>query len=230
MSTVSSPARFSSDYDGFYDPNFTADISNKMRVPRRIRIVGNEAGDGDFMLRAMEPEKLDMMVPGRILVGGQDQHIGLKSPPRELHLEQSMGPQPSSIRVQTPPRVITLEEHAFPTVDEVEQDVTTDTTVTTHLRDSNSDESRNSRNNLTGMEQSLALSYPSTPPLAPMSDGVMSPTEELMFLRRHLAKLGRRVMVLEHENHQRQQREVVLYSLGVAYFFLKTLLWLHRHW
>lgn len=37
-STGNSPHRFSGTVDAFYDPDFTADISNKMRVPDRIVI------------------------------------------------------------------------------------------------------------------------------------------------------------------------------------------------
>lgn len=226
MSTLSSPARFAPDFDGIYDPNFTVDISNRMRVPRRIRVTGNDDDVATDFSRPAEHHKLEMTVPGRILVTGQDTHVGLKSPPRELHLERSMLPPPSLIRVQTPPRVLTLEEHPFPTVDEIEQEM-----IRTKHASGNEVTHTNTYNATNpAMDQSLS-SYPSSPPtVGPGGDSLTSSGEELMLFRRHLAKLSRRVMVLEHENHQRQQREVIIYSIGVAYFFLKTLYWLHRHW
>ena len=46
----SSPMRFSGrqdyDYDGGFDPSFTADINNRMRVPKNIRV----SGSGSFVI------------------------------------------------------------------------------------------------------------------------------------------------------------------------------------
>uniref|UniRef100_T1JB48 Mitochondrial fission factor n=1 Tax=Strigamia maritima TaxID=126957 RepID=T1JB48_STRMM len=220
MSTLSSPARFSGDFDGFYDSNYTVDISKRMRVPHRIRVVD----DDDQLSRNTDAEKLEMFVPGRILVAGQDQHIGMKSPPRELHLEKSLLPTAASVRVQTPPRVLTLEDHPFPTV---EDDSEQDFTVTS--QETIPPETQSSRNTSTvGNEQST--SYPSSPANPVILENTGCPSEELIILRRHVAKLSRRILVLENDSQQRQQKEIVIYTLGVAYFVFKTLLWFHRHW
>lgn len=56
----------------------------------------------------------------------------------------------------------------------------------------------------------------------------MTTNEEVVHLRRQLAKLNRRVMSIELENLQRQQREKMLYAIGIAYFFFKMLFWLNR--
>ena len=66
----------------------------------------------------------------------------------------------------------------------------------------------------------------STPPTGTV-DG-LTPSEELVHLRRQMAKLNRRVMAIELDNLQRQQREKIIYVIGLAYFFFKTVFWLAR--
>jgi hypothetical protein len=66
---------FSGELDHFYDPNFTADISQKMRVPKRIRVDGESDDDqnstGSNWNTMLANEKFDMHVPDRILVVGK---------------------------------------------------------------------------------------------------------------------------------------------------------------
>jgi hypothetical protein len=83
MSKAASPTRFSGELDHFYDPNFTADISQKMRVPKRILVDGESGYDqsstGSNWNTVLGNEKLDMHVPERILVIGKI-HINLMKP------------------------------------------------------------------------------------------------------------------------------------------------------
>jgi hypothetical protein len=66
----------------------------------------------------------------------------------------------------------------------------------------------------------------STPPTGTV-DG-LTQSEELVHLRRQMAKLNRRVMAIELDNLQRQQREKIIFAIGIAYFFFKTVFWLAR--
>ncbi|XP_037951203.1 transport and Golgi organization protein 11 [Teleopsis dalmanni] len=59
--------------------------------------------------------------------------------------------------------------------------------------------------------------------------GELSPHEEILYLRRQLAKLNRRVLNIEINNEQRLQREKIVYCLGLAYFVLKAIFWLNRN-
>lgn len=54
------------------------------------------------------------------------------------------------------------------------------------------------------------------------------PIEELSHLRRQMAKLNRRIMALELDNMQRQQREKYLLALGLGYFLVKFVIWLNK--
>ena len=73
MSGSTSPTRFSGESDHFYDPNFTAEISQKMRVPKRIKVDGDHDDivvNGDNFNHWMPSEKLEMNVPEKIVVLG----------------------------------------------------------------------------------------------------------------------------------------------------------------
>lgn len=66
-----------------------------------------------------------------------------------------------------------------------------------------------------------------TPPLNSSIEN-LTPSEEILHLRRQVAKLNRRVLTIELENMNRQQREKVMYAIGLAYFFMKAFMWLNR--
>lgn len=73
MSKAASPTRFSGELDHFYDPNFTAEISHKMRVPKRIKVDGDIDDDTNNHSHPVKPwnDKIEMHVPERILVIGE---------------------------------------------------------------------------------------------------------------------------------------------------------------
>lgn len=56
-----------------------------------------------------------------------------------------------------------------------------------------------------------------------------TPSEEVTHLRRQVARMNRRVLAIEIDNLQRQQREKVVYCLGLAYFLFKAIMWLNRN-
>lgn len=60
-------------------------------------------------------------------------------------------------------------------------------------------------------------------------DVSLAPSEELHHLRRQVGKLNRRVMAVELEMIQRQQRDKIFYSVTIAYFFLKVFSWLTKN-
>lgn len=75
MARAMSPTLFSRDH--YYDPNFTAEITAKMQVPKRIKLAGNVGDDEDeFSVQIpWQAEKIDMRVPDRILVAGRVRDI-----------------------------------------------------------------------------------------------------------------------------------------------------------
>lgn len=232
MSKLASPTHFKGELDHFYDPTFTADISQKMQVPKSIRVAGD--GDMDDFQRhnTWLNEKFDMHVPDRILVVGEDQHIGTKATPREIVLENAaMPPEPDFIRVQTPPRVITLDEHFFPSVDDFPRNSPPDQEFVNRKFDSGSSTEINqitpfkSRQN----EHDHSLIQRDWTPMPSQGGEGITSTEEIMHLRRQLAKLNRRVMAVELDNLQMQQREKMLYASVAAYLLYKLISWMSHN-
>ncbi|KAB0798083.1 hypothetical protein PPYR_09076 [Photinus pyralis] len=204
------------------DVNFKVDIGQRMKVPNKISFNPDAPTNGVTTNPwGSELEVLNMQVPDRILVVGQDQHIGTRAPPREIVYDNSIlpkDPYPGDVRVGTPPRMLTLDKYQFPGVNDTEpkaaeipnKHVKSKTQVLSELRG-----------------EELVPHRESTPPLN-ISLDPMSTTDEILHLRRQMAKLNRRVMALELENLSRLQKEKIFYGIGIAYFLLKTLIWLNR--
>ena len=84
--------------EAFRDGRFTAEISNRMRVPDRIMVVGESQTRSPHFVGVNGPsgvtfgrdEKIEMQVPDRILVAGGDRHIAAKSTPFEMQLENAI--------------------------------------------------------------------------------------------------------------------------------------------
>lgn len=249
----------------FQKSHYMQDISEQMRVPKRIRATGGEyfddmdhlAGHNGGSNHWNYQDKIDMTVPDRIVVMGQDQHMGTRSAPREITLDNSIiNPKDADrVRVSTPPRQITLSEHHFPSASEEPEVGSPEDNDSQSLP--SIDELRNGfgtgagaqgvggvgsgvyangggrlvpaqrpKKLYSGGDLSFNQSREATPLLGPEG---MSPSEELQHLRRQVHKINRRMLTLELDNVQRQQREKIVYCVGVAYFFLKALLWLNRN-
>jgi hypothetical protein len=59
-------------------------------------------------------------------------------------------------------------------------------------------------------------------------DVELSMAEEIHLLRRQMAKLNHRLMSLELENQQQQQRDKILTVLISAYLLGKLIVWVNR--
>ncbi|XP_017758067.1 PREDICTED: transport and Golgi organization protein 11 isoform X1 [Eufriesea mexicana] len=225
MSKTYSPTVFNGEADNFYDPNFTLDINKRMRVPKSIRVSGDytdeEIGNTNgSRWNEITGEKFEMHVPDRILVVGHEQHIGTRAPPREITLENAvLPPEPGIVRVQTPPRVLTLDNHYFPTVDEEESN-----SYLTETKDFSSQ----SCGQYSAEAQIVRHAKEHTPSYSALNVS-LPPSEEIQHLRRQVGKLNRRVMAIELEMLQRQQREKIVYALTLTYLILKAFSWLRRN-
>lgn len=221
MSTNASPHRFCADVDSFCDPEFTADISNKMRVPQRISVIDhdqrNTIEDLDHPMMLDNDASLYMHVPDKILITGAGHRAGMEDVLPEARLEESVLQNiEEAVHLSTPPRCLTLDAHSFPSVEE-EGDPWDSSHRAVKLRH------KTTLSNIPNGDLHVGPGS-ATPP------GVLHLDDEMAATRRQLRVLSRRLMLLEQDNQQRQQREVVLYSVGVLYFLLKGLMWLQKHW
>lgn len=86
MAMPGSPSSFTNGYEEdpiFQKSHYTQDISEQMRVPKRIRATGEYYDDFDLPLGGNNgssnwgfADKIDMTVPDRIMVIGQEQVLG----------------------------------------------------------------------------------------------------------------------------------------------------------
>lgn len=133
MSSNTSPSHYVQ--DAFVtDADFKVDINQRMKVPQKISFSSEMNGD---LRNSWVMDNFSMQVPERILVVGQDQHIGkyykvltvqdlykdnlgTRAPPREIAFDNSMLARSSEPylndlpRVATPPRNLTLDKYPFP--------------------------------------------------------------------------------------------------------------------
>lgn len=269
------------DVSDLYDSaRFTAEISTRMQVPDRLVLAGDgsakrfetqsEPGDSpvrssnnpayssrykvnDLGLRQRDP-RLDMQVPDRILLAGNNTHLESKRVPRELELDNAVivPPTEDAVRVTTPPRSIRLDEVAFPTASEDDQmssatrsnstleedhyrrDVyAQQTTKSVDERLQRGDSVLNTNHTLTngGIKESsgsLALLSETQGGGGRADNMNLTPYEEVQLIRRQMAKLNHRLMAVELENQQQQQREMLITVLVSAYFVGKVIMWLNR--
>lgn len=239
--------------DLYNDARFTADISTRMRVPDRIVMSGesspthstasgfsSSSGKLNDLGMARRDPRLDMQVPDRILLAGGNAHIASKSTPRELQLEKAFLPPTSEqVRVSTPPRSIRLDEHAFPSA--AEEDSYSNSTLEGPEEYFKSQPRAYQRINQSSPLSETGQHLKDANSLALMSDTLpdqfqahqslphhLSPGQEMQMLRRQLAKLNHRLMAVELENQQQQQREMILTVLVSVYFIGKVIMWVNR--
>jgi hypothetical protein len=151
-------------------------------------------------------------------VAGSEGHIPSKSSgPRELFLERSvMPPTPEHVRVQTPPRSIKLDEDPFSS--NVED-----------LKHTDQAKARLSEGGTRGgYERGGSVDFLHDSSVRSEPGEGLSVIEEVQMMRRQIAKLNHRLMAVELENQQQQQRETVLTVLVTGYFLVKILLWVNK--
>ena len=60
-------------------------------------------------------------------------------------------------------------------------------------------------------------------------DVSLAPGEEMQHLRRQVGKLNRRILAIESEIQQQQQRMKIIYIISALYIGLKTMIWFGKN-
>nr|XP_046244657.1 mitochondrial fission factor homolog B isoform X4 [Scatophagus argus] len=210
-----------------YELEYTEGISQRMRIPEMLK-VGPQAHEDPNVGSQEVPHSVIMQVPERIVVAG-DSNDPQFSRPRDLDLIQSTPLETLSLK--TPPRVLTLSERPLDFLEE-DQRVAPDSEEVLRpqgrlRRERSASENAAARHNshLTHNDSALALStYEATLDGGPDDMTLVDATT----LRRQLIKLNRRLQHLEEENKERAKREMILYSVTVAFWLINTWVWLRR--
>ncbi|XP_070685052.1 mitochondrial fission factor homolog B isoform X3 [Pempheris klunzingeri] len=229
-----------------YELEYTEGISQRMRIPEMLKVAPQSHEDSSLGSQEVPPSVI-MQVPERIVIAGESNDPQFPRP-RDLDLIQSTPLETLSLK--TPPRVLTLSDRPLDFLEE-EQRVAPDTEGLLRpqgrvKRERSASENAAARHSSQLMrndsakpslrggsasssnplhESRLALStYEATLDGGPDDMSVVDATT----LRRQLIKLNRRLQHLEEENKERAKREMILYSVTVAFWLVNTWVWLRR--
>ncbi|XP_078585669.1 mitochondrial fission factor homolog B-like [Branchiostoma floridae x Branchiostoma japonicum] len=201
-----------------YNAEYTADISTKMRVPDKIQVA---EGDEGYAAPSRDDSRMlhhSMDVPDRIMVAGEGQYKGQHQSPRTLDLDTMLPSQPPPVSLQTPPRTLTLEEHLESL--EIEERPRSRPRTASGRKEPLANR---------GMPNGIAIPESDAAPALPNMDAVTPMAEdEVEELRRQLSRVGRRLRILEDENEQRNQRELILYSVTLAFWLINAWMYIRR--
>lgn len=209
-----------------YELDYTEGISQKMRVPEMLK-VAPQVHDQPITLGAQDVQpSVIMHVPDRIVIA-EDHDDKVYLGPRDLDLIQSTPFDGFSLK--TPPRVLTLSEQPLDFLeDEQRAEPYADDMLRPQgrmRRERSASENITRHSSLTHNDSALALSTYEASFDAGADDMTMV---DAATLRRQLIKLNRRLQLLEEESKERAKREMILYSVSVAFWLINTWVWLRR--
>ncbi|XP_078736240.1 mitochondrial fission factor-like isoform X2 [Lampetra fluviatilis] len=226
-----------------YDPDFTQDISEKMRIPNTLKVASTEADGGQespwpkTQNSHYHHPAMVMEVPERIMVAdsGQDpSRSSMQGPRFSVELPREM------FHLQTPPRVLTLEEQPLDYISLVPPASSPSVAAETPSRPPV--QRRKNPGARPYRERSLSERGPrlGTPAqrqhaqeLALVDDvGEDQYADglelDLAVVNSQVSRLAGRLQAVERAAHARQRREVLLFSLTGLVFLLNGWLWLRR--
>ncbi|XP_005751429.1 mitochondrial fission factor homolog B isoform X3 [Pundamilia nyererei] len=210
-----------------YELEYTEGISQRMRIPEMLKVAPTAHEDPNLGSQEV-PHSVIMQVPERIVVAGGSDDSQFPRP-RDLDLIQSTPLEMLSLK--TPPRVLTLNERPLDFMED-DQRVAPDSEEVLRpqgrlRRERSASENAAVRQNTQLMRNDSALALSTYEPSLDGTADDMTVVDATT-LRRQLIKLNRRLQHLEEENKERTKREVILYSVTVAFWLINTWVWLRR--
>ncbi|KAM9698090.1 mitochondrial fission factor-like [Dama dama] len=210
-----------------YEMEYTEGISQQMRVPEKLKVAPPNADLEQGFQEGVSNASVIMQVPERIVVAGNNEDIPF-SRPADLDLIQSTPFKPLSLK--TPPRVLTLSERPLNFLD-LERPAPTPQNEEIRAVGRLKRERSMSEN---AVRQNAQLVKTDSMYGISNIDAMIEGTSEDMTvvdaasLRRQINKLNRRLQLLEEENKEWAKREMVMYSITVAFWLLNSWLWFRR--
>ncbi|XP_019061236.1 mitochondrial fission factor isoform X17 [Fukomys damarensis] len=231
-----------------YEMEYTEGISQRMRVPEKLKVAPPNADLEQGFQEGVPTASVIMQVPERIVVAGNNEDISF-SRPADLDLIQSTPLKPLALK--TPPRVLTLSERPLDFLDLERPPATPQNdeqirAVGRLKRERSMSENAVRQNGQLVRNDSIpvlrggsaaATSNPhhdniryGISNIDPTMEGVADDMNvvDAASLRRQIIKLNRRLQLLEEENKERAKREMVMYSITVAFWLLNSWLWFRR--
>lgn len=211
-----------------YEMEYTEGISQRMRVPEKLKVAPPNADLEQGFQEGVSNTSVIMQVPERIVVAGNNEDISF-SRPADLDLIQSTPFKPLALK--TPPRVLTLSERPLDFLD-LERSLPTPQneeqirTVGRLKRERSMSENAVRQNGQLVRNDSIYGISNIDAAIEGASDDMT--VVDAASLRRQIIKLNRRLQLLEEENKERAKREMVMYSITVAFWLLNSWLWFRR--
>ncbi|XP_038605003.1 mitochondrial fission factor isoform X18 [Tachyglossus aculeatus] len=232
-----------------YEMEYTEGISQRMRVPEKLKVAPPNADLEQGLDEGMPNASVTMQVPERIVIAGNNDDIPF-SRPEDLGLIQSTPFKPLALK--TPPRVLTLSERPLDFLD-LERSVPPTPQTEDQIRAVGRLKRERSMSENAVRQNGQLVRNDSMPVLRGGSAAATSsnPHHDVRYglsnldttiegtsddmtvvdaasLRRQIIKLNRRLQLLEEENKERAKREMVMYSITVAFWLLNSWLWFRR--
>ncbi|XP_036092444.1 mitochondrial fission factor isoform X10 [Rousettus aegyptiacus] len=230
-----------------YEMEYTEGISQRMRVPEKLKVAPPNADLEQEFQEGVPNASVIMQVPERIVVAGNNEDIPY-SRPADLDIIQSTSFKPLALK--TPPRVLTLSERPLDFLDLERPPPTPQNeevrAVGRLKRERSMSENAVRQNGQLVRTDSLPVlrggsaAATSNPHRDSVRYGISNTDTTIegasddmtvvdaASLRRQIIKLNRRLQLLEEENKERAKREMVMYSITVAFWLLNSWLWFRR--
>ncbi|XP_038001658.1 mitochondrial fission factor isoform X10 [Motacilla alba alba] len=211
-----------------YEMEYTEGISQRMRVPEKLKVAPQNADLDKGSQEGFPNASVTMQVPERIVVAGNSEDIPF-SRPADLDILQSTPFKPLALK--TPPRVISLSDRPLDFLDLEKPPQQTPQSeevrsVGRLKRERSMSENATRQNGQLARNDSIysLSSFETTLEGTPDDMTVVDAAS----LRRQIIKLNRRLQLLEEENKERAKREMIMYSITVAFWLLNSWLWFRR--
>ncbi|XP_056355259.1 mitochondrial fission factor isoform X7 [Oenanthe melanoleuca] len=233
-----------------YEMEYTEGISQRMRVPEKLKVAPQNSELDKGGQEGFPTASVTMQVPERIVVAGNSEDIPF-SRPADLDILQSTPFKPLALK--TPPRVISLSDRPLDFLDLEKPPQQTPQSeevrsVGRLKRERSMSENAPRHNGQLARNDSMpmlrggsAATTSSNPHhdntrygLSSLDTTTLEGTPDDMTvvdaasLRRQIIKLNRRLQLLEEENKERAKREMIMYSITVAFWLLNSWLWFRR--
>ncbi|XP_036610757.1 mitochondrial fission factor isoform X12 [Trichosurus vulpecula] len=224
-----------------YEMEYTEGISQRMRVPEKLKVAPPPPDLEPGFQEGVPNASVTMQVPERIVIAGNNEDISF-SRPADLDLIQSTPFKPLALK--TPPRVLTLSERPLDFLD-LERPIPPtpqNEDEKSHLEEEPSHQQVRATGRLK-RERSMSenavrqngqlVRNDSIYGLSTLDATIEGTPDDVTVvdaasLRRQIIKLNRRLQLLEEENKERAKREMVMYSITVAFWLLNSWLWFRR--
>ncbi|XP_035279491.1 mitochondrial fission factor homolog B-like isoform X5 [Anguilla anguilla] len=211
-----------------YEIEYTEGISQRMRIPEKLQVAPSAFEDPEG--GAQDPlYSVPMHVPERIVVAG-DSESSQYPRPRDLDLIQSTPLE--SLALKTPPRVLTLNDRPLDFM-EMERSAGPGQAGEEARSQTRSRRERSASENALVRQNGQLPRIDSTLGLSTLEAAMEGTPEEMAVvdaatLRRQIIKLNRRLQLLEEENKERTKREMIMYSITVAFWLVNSWIWFRR--